>query len=316
MEKIKGITQAVINTALDLIAGNDFNGKKKESKKYFPWIMNGSGHTALAFHPDVFGTNGDAYAPCDGAWSPSDDMGEMIGKVLVDNLRADIMQAIGKVVDMRECGCAYGRRLEDSKHVMRLGDSYFRLTVLDELQRVLLLGGLEIAEVYENKKKDRITFVGYHNGEPAVIALIMAVHGYEDMGMSKFPLIGSLTLMQLDAEAEIVPELITESITNIKTFWAQEEHDAKRFRKIYAVQVATYNTYCVLAMSQKEAEKIALNIADLDDFDDLDFEVESCEESCIEEAEDNDNLYDEDGEVDIDDYKEDMGYYDDDDNDD
>lgn len=311
MAKVKGITQAVIKTALDLVAGKDFNDKKKESRKYLPWIMNGSNYTALAFHPDVFDINGDAYAPCNESkpWSPSDDMGEMIGKVMVDNLRADIMAAIGKVVDMRECGCAYGRRLEDSKHVMRLGDSYFKLTVLDELQRILLLGGLEIAEVYENKKKDRVTFVGYHNGEPAVLAPMMALHDYNEVN-DKMPLIGRLTLMQLDAEAEIVPELILESITNIKTFWAQEAHDAKRFRKIYAVQVATYNTYCVLAMSHKEAENIALDIADLDDFNDPDFEVENCEESCIEEAEDNNNLYDEDGEVDIDEYKEDMGYYD------
>lgn len=297
---IPGITPTDVKEIMNLVAGEDALGKLRKATYYSGGVTNGSAYYALSLSKECWRMTPSHFEAASYTVSERKDWGEYKGLIFADTLRAEVLACISQVVDMNKVKSAYAMYIADKNEVMRIDNLYVKICNLSHVTRCMLLSGMEWTEVYINENTDQIRFVAYYNNHVAAIITCMAVHGWNDV-KDRFPLIGSVVVMENDAEAQIVPEVIKQNIAIIKAFDVRAKQDALDTRKVFAVRLVMYKTTYVLANTVKDAEEIASNWTNADDFDDG-FEVDETVESDISEARDADELYDKDGEVDIDDY--------------
>lgn len=310
--KIANITPADVKVIMEMVAGENALGNVREPSWNGAWVTNGTVYCALSLSAECWDIVPGHYKENkDVKVTPKDGWGAMQGKVFVEGVRSEVMAAVGQMVDMNVAKASYGKLIADRHEVIRIGTRYVKVCILDHAVRCMVLAGMEFADVYVNEQNDQVRFVAYHDGKVAAIVTCCAIREWKEVA-SRFPLFGTLSIMGIEAPAVIVPENIRPNINAYHAFDEQAEQDAYDTRRVFAVRISMSHTYYVLANTEKEAEGIAMENADSDDFDDG-FETDEVEESDIEEADSDGHLYDKDGEVDIDEY---MATLDDDDEDD
>lgn len=192
--------------------------------------------------------------------------------------RVAVLDIVDQYIDRKKYPCCYQRFFESSKVKVCIADRFVYLNALEHATRMLLLCGLEQAELYD--MNGYLKFVGRHEGKIAVCIMIgKARNDDESMAKCHKLNVGSSNL-SFGSNSEIQPDLIHETI---KALDAANEKAAEYnflFKKMYSVSLVAYTNVHVLAQSEAEARRIANEQAGWFDFDES-FDIDSCTEISI-----------------------------------
>ena len=138
---------------------------------------------------------------------------------------------------------------------MCIADRFVYLNALEHVTRMLLLCGLEQAELYDFN--GGLKFVGRHEGKIAVCIMIAkARNDDESMAKSHKLNVGSNNL-SFSSNSEIQPDLIHETIKALDAANEKASEYDSLFKKVYTVSLVAYTDVHVLAQSEAEARRIA-----------------------------------------------------------
>lgn len=211
--------------------------------------------------------------------------------------RVAVLDIVDQYVDRKKFPCCYQRFFESSKVKVCIADRFVYLNALEHVTRMLLLCGLEQAELYDFN--GGLKFVGRHEGKIAVCIMIAkARNDDESMAKNHKLNVGSNNL-SFGSNSEIQPDLIHETIKALDAANEKASEYDFLFKKVYTVSLVAYTDVHVLAQSEAEARRIAEEQAGLLDFDES-FDIDSCYEISISDLPNYKRhlIYTDDGEID------------------
>lgn len=211
--------------------------------------------------------------------------------------RVAVLDIVDQYIDRKKYPCCYQRFFESSKVKVCIAGRFVYLNALEHATRMLLLCGLEQAELYY--LDGGLKFVGRHEGKIAVCIMIGMVRN-DDETMAKCHKlnVGSSNLF-FGLNSEIQPDLIHETIKVLDAANEKAAEYDSLFKKVYTVSLVAYTDVHVLAQSEAEARRIANEQAGWFDFDES-FDIDSCTEISISDLPDHKRhrIYTSDGEID------------------
>lgn len=211
--------------------------------------------------------------------------------------RVAVLDIVDQYIDRKKYPCCYQRFFESSKVKVCIARRFVYLNALEHATRMLLLCGLEQAELYY--MDGGLKFVGRHEGKIAVCIMIgMARNDDEPMAKCHKLNVGSSNLF-FGSNSEIQPDLIHETIKALDAANEKASEYDSLFKKVYTVSLVAYTDVHVLAQSEVEARRIANEQAGWFDFDES-FDIDSCTEISISDLPDHKRhrIYTSDGEID------------------
>lgn len=211
--------------------------------------------------------------------------------------RVAVLDIVDQYIDRKKYPCCYQRFFESSKVKVCIADRFVYLNALEHATRMLLLCGLEQAELYD--MNGYLKFVGRHEGKIAVCIMIgKARNDDESMAKCHKLNVGSSNL-SFGSNSEIQPDLIHETIKALDAANEKAAEYDSLFKKVYTVSLVAYTDVHVLAQSEAEARRIANEQAGWFDFDES-FDIDSCTEISISDLPDHKRhrIYTNDGEID------------------
>lgn len=211
--------------------------------------------------------------------------------------RVAVLDIVDQYIDRKKYPCCYLRFFESSKVKVCIADRFVYLNALEHATRMLLLCGLEQAELYD--MNGYLKFVGRHEGKIAVCIMIgKARNDDESMAKCHKLNVGSSNL-SFGSNSEIQPDLIHETIKALDAANEKAAEYDSLFKKVYTVSLVAYTDVHVLAQSEAEARRIANEQAGWFDFDES-FDIDSCTEISISDLPDHKRhrIYTNDGEID------------------
>lgn len=211
--------------------------------------------------------------------------------------RVAVLDIVDQYIDRKKYPCCYQRFFESSKVKVCIAGRFVYLNALEHATRMLLLCGLEQAELYY--MDGGLKFVGRHEGKIAVCIMIGMVRN-DDESMAKCHKlnVGSSNLF-FGLNSGIQPDLIHETIKALDAANEKAAEYDSLFKKVYTVSLVAYTDVHVLAQSEAEARRIANEQAGWFDFDES-FDIDSCTEISISDLPDHKRhrIYTSDGEID------------------
>ena len=211
--------------------------------------------------------------------------------------RVAVLDIVDQYIDRKKYPCCYQRFFESSKVKVCIARRFVYLNALEHATRMLLLCGLEQAELYY--MDGGLKFVGRHEGKIAVCIMIgMARNDDEPMAKCHKLNVGSSNLF-FGSNSEKQPDLIHETIKALDAANEKASEYDSLFKKVYTVSLVAYTDVHVLAQSEVEARRIANEQAGWFDFDES-FDIDSCTEISISDLPDHKRhrIYTSDGEID------------------
>lgn len=192
--------------------------------------------------------------------------------------RVAVLDIVDQYIDRKKYPCCYQRFFESSKVKVCIAGRFVYLNALEHATRMLLLCGLEQAELFY--MDGGLKFVGRHEGKIAVCIMIgMARNDDESMAKCHKLNVGSNNLF-FGSNSEIQPDLIHETIKALDAVNEKAAEYDSLFKKMYTVSLVAYTDVHVLAKSEAEARRIANEQAGWVDFDES-FDIDSCTEISI-----------------------------------
>ena len=194
-------------------------------------------------------------------------------------LRTAVLDVVDQYVDRKKYTCCYQRAFESGKEEVVFVGQHVSLNALEHATRLLLLCGIEQAELYDIG--DSFVFAGRYKGEFAAAVKIDKRVQWEAKG--KCPVVnipsGSLSF---SASSEICTDLIHSSIKAIDAANETAEEYDYLFKKLYDVELVMRTDVFVLAHSEEEAREIALEDVDVNFEFTNGLEVEYCSKAKVE----------------------------------
>lgn len=303
----KGVIPEVIDEIMSIAARTDENVGSHIMRIEEDYVYGSDGYVALALSRDEFPCTEERYVKPEKSFWRDLNLGFSVGNVRANTLRTDVMSAIGSFVNLEKAGCAYEKFLNDEKNLFMFGGYYVDLKFMHRATILMSLAGMDKVDVFF--KDMHFAFVASRNCKVQAILLVMAykVIGSEDIDFTICKVRGSSVIQSnndglslSNEDLSVDKTVISEHLASYKNFLLKKEEDAKRYRKIYAVDLIMSHTYYVVANNPKEAGRIAMNEASGSDFDD-EFEVDYCTEKSPKDVV-SETIYSEDGEIDLDDF--------------
>lgn len=211
--------------------------------------------------------------------------------------RVAVLDIVDQYIDRKKYPCCYQRIFESSKVKVCIADRFVYLNALEHATRMLLLCGLEQAELYD--MNGYLKFVGRHEGKIAVCIMIGKARN-DDESMAKCHKLNVVSSnLSFGSNSEIQPALIHETIKALDAANEKAAEYDSLFKKVYTVSLVAYTDVHVLAQSEAEARRIANEQAGWFDFDES-FEIDFCTEISISDLPDHKRhrIYTNDGEID------------------
>lgn len=211
--------------------------------------------------------------------------------------RVAVLDIVDQYIDRKKYPCCYQRIFESSKVKVCIADRFVYLNALEHATRMLLLCGLEQAELYD--MNGYLKFVGRHEGKIAVCIMIGKARN-DDESMAKCHKLNVVSSnLSFGSNSEIQPALIHETIKALDAANEKAAEYDSLFKKVYTVSLVAYTDVHVLAQSEAEARRIANEQAGWFDFDES-FDIDFCTEISISDLPDHKRhrIYTKDGEID------------------
>lgn len=194
-------------------------------------------------------------------------------------LRTAVLDVVDQFVDRSKYSCCYQRVFKSIKKEVVIANRHVLLGSLEHATRLLLLCGIEQAELYDTDGS--LCFAGRHKNEFVVVVTVGKKKRLQTG--EKCPVVSVLSGgLSFGASSEIHADLIRDYIKTLDAVNKTAEKNDYLFNEIYCVTLVKHTDVFVVAHSKEEAEDIAIdNAYDLDTSDD-EYEVDYSSESSID----------------------------------